>query len=239
MLPHPDPTWPTCIQVPNLLGRQALKPPGGAHPTVPQTVVKPVAAALPELDSVWYDPVSAPELGQWRRGGMQGLEPGDLDLQRRPVDDDAALRGRRGRDPASVGPRGPVRLRLLATHLRDRSPHPDLAVQQRPVEGEGGPSVGRQVLGLRASNRPSTASSRGATSRKVKPRSSARSSRTMRTDGWQCSSAVASAMALGRGSPASSAQANQRPNSTTASESTSSSLRGWSVSIRSNMNAWS
>src|SRR5207253_2631880 len=58
----------------------------------------------------------------------------------------------------------------------------------------------------------------------------------MRTDGLPLRSAVASAMALGSGPPACSASANQRPNSTTGSESTSPSSKGWSASMRSNMN---
>src|SRR5919197_4888087 len=99
---------------PGTLRRQPLDPPGGAQSTVPQSVVEPVAAPLPELQGFRRQAVPAPEGRERRRLRVQGLQPGHLGLERPAVDDDAALGGRGSRDATAVGPPGPILLGFLS-----------------------------------------------------------------------------------------------------------------------------
>src|SRR5215813_11349220 len=131
-------------------GREAFDDPVRPLPTVTQPVVQPVGPALPELDDVVPEPVTAPEAGH---GHDRSLRPALLQPRVTLVEHGARADHRRL--PAGPGPElGTVRagmevwLAVVLGQGRDRALDDHLAVQRVPGEQQARPGVPRQVLRL-------------------------------------------------------------------------------------------
>src|SRR5690606_32554125 len=104
------------------LGGQALDDPGVAGGAAEaETVVHPVAAALPELDAARLDEVAAPVVGPRRvlDALVLGLELGEAPLDRVARLDHLRLRARRRRDPRGARALGERGVGLLGAELDD------------------------------------------------------------------------------------------------------------------------
>src|SRR5436190_2121143 len=121
----------------NRLGGEALDEPAGAGAAVPEAVVGPALAVLPELPHLGHEPVAAPPLRP-RHVAVRVLRLalGDAPLQLLPVGEHLALARRMRADPAAVRPRREVLVRFLRRHARDRAFDADLAPEGVPVDEE-------------------------------------------------------------------------------------------------------
>ena len=131
-------------------GREALD-----HPTalrtagVPEPVVQPARAALPELHDVVHHPVPTPV---WRArhvgAGEAILHGGHLGVQLGAVGQRRALRRRPRPDLAGPRPRREVGVGLAGVDLLDRAAHAHLAVQLQPAEGQARVRLGGELAAL-------------------------------------------------------------------------------------------
>src|SRR6266516_4751490 len=133
-------------------GRQPLDDPAALGiPRVSEPVVETVLAALPELEGLRGQPHPAPER---RQGNLAALELGLQSLvallQVITVGDGLALAGGPRGQSGLARARVEVALRILGGGPADGPGRPDLAVQRRPVQGQGGPRVRRQLPRLAA-----------------------------------------------------------------------------------------
>src|SRR5664279_3285469 len=132
-------------------GLQAGDAPPFAVRGVPEAVVQPMVALLPELEGRWGDPHPAPpRRPRHRSAGELGLELPDLAVQGLAALDGPALPGRMGADLAFTVPGGEVGVGLLRAGPVGRALDPHLAAQGLPEEQEGGMGVVGQLMALAA-----------------------------------------------------------------------------------------
>src|SRR6476469_5986923 len=128
---------------------QPLEPPAGVVAPVAEPVVQPVRAALPALDLIRGEQVSAPMFGA--RDVLSGealahlLHPA---LEGRPIVERPALLARPRAELRVAGPGGEVRVGVPRRELAHRPAQTDLPVAFAPVQRRGRPWVLGELAGL-------------------------------------------------------------------------------------------
>ena len=132
------------------LGIQADHRPAVALSAIEQPVVQPVLVAVPELDTLWPEPIAAPE----RRPRDLRMAEAQLRLviaieQLATAVEGGALTRDPGRDAMASRPAGEIIVRLDSLDLLDTTLRPHLGLEGGPVEAERGLGVGGEVAALR------------------------------------------------------------------------------------------
>src|SRR6266849_6471974 len=117
--------------------REPLDRPALAVPAVPEPVVQPVVAVLPELVRLGSEHEAAPDLRSWDHAfGVARPELLDPCLQLAAAGNDIALPRRRCRELGPVWPCSEVRVRVAGRHPGDDALDADLPAELVPVEAE-------------------------------------------------------------------------------------------------------
>ena len=131
------------------LRRKPFHPPPVPIAAVADAIVQPALAPLPEFDHLGRDPVTAPVLGKRHvfAGEPLGRLPSPF-FQLDAVRNHLALVGGPGAQPAAEWPAAEIGVRFFSGDGTDSPGDPNLPLQLRPIEHQGGAGIELQLYSL-------------------------------------------------------------------------------------------